>query len=243
MVRHIFHIRKMNGNQATYSLKNVLSFICCVFLFSCDPNNDEDYKPCLTPFRLEAFWPANVSFEWIPYHQNIYYTFKHSSTDSLQFQLSQFREPQDFLQSNFFVICPQDSHQMKPVDYILKSYRFTLKNTNPSQELSKIQLQLATLLDERNSSYDKVLLADILTISATLKTDGDFPLLQFPVLDRGFIPHNNIRFLYQDSLYLDQKLLYSVYYNDENPFQIQIFYTNSGIEAIRFKNKFYFRNY
>lgn len=228
---------------ANYKLKYLAQLISCICLFACETQNDDDYNPCLSPFRLETIWPAAVGFDWIPYLPGQAYTFKHSNTDSMVFQISTYKESQDFLQSIFLIRCPQDTAQQKPIEYTLKSYFSTLKNINPLHPLSYIQINLASLLDEQNSTYDQILLADIISINSGLKIHGDVPLFQFPVLDRGFIPQNNIRFLYQDSLYLDQKLLRSVYYNDENTFQIQIFYTTLGIEAIRFNNKLYFRNF
>lgn len=220
----------------------LLPYLYLLILISCNSDSEIVYNPCLSSFKLQAFWPATASLDWLPNIQDDPFIFIHNSKDSLQFHLTQFRDPQEFLSSHFFITCPQDTLQRKPVDYTLKAYHYRLENMDTSHQVSDIPLALAPRLDEMNSTYDKVLLTDVLSVNITLKGPGEIPLFQFPVLDRGYLAQTNFRYLFKDSLNLDQRQLQDVFYNDENPYQIRIYYSISGIEAIEYSNKVYFRN-
>ncbi|MBK8954888.1 MAG: hypothetical protein IPM34_04935 [Saprospiraceae bacterium] len=236
-----FIVRVLNQKIYLSKAKAWLFILSFHALQSCTNSSDDLYNPCVIPLKLETFWPANSSLDWIKELPDQILRFKSRTEDSLSFQLTEYKKVLDIDHSQFYIVCPQDSLQKRPVGYSTKSYLFKYNNLNKAHPVNAINIQLTVVLDERHSTYDGPLLADLLNFSISIENSGEIQLMQFPVLDRGFIPFNTIRYLYKDDLMLGQNSIKSVYYNDDNAHQFNIYYTDQGFGAIRFLQNIYWK--
>lgn len=211
---------------------NCSSLILCVFLLSC--NKEEPvYNACLRHFQLEALTPATKSLDWIPYSENHVLLFSNDKGSIIKLTRMNLNEIRESLKSFIKIPCPNDSLQTTYIDYITFEYQNKFIVTEGNTSLSEIEMNVDVILDERNSNLDDPKLADILKLNFRFKKPGQaestLKVLEFPILDRGYIDALSMGYLYHPSVTLHSKSFAEVFTNYENDEQIKAYYSINGL--------------
>lgn len=216
----------------------LISFI--IGSLSCT-SDDTGYDPCKNFIRVE---PVQVSFEsrsWIDYSLHQTLRFVAADSSRIQFIAKSLFVPSVLL-SDFNVSCPYDSNQIQKVEVPLKSLTTVFENADSTHPLRFIQLEIKTVLDTRNSSLDKLLLADVLAIWVQTRSANLRQILSYPVFDRGYTYPIECSYLFIDQLHLGSKIFNDVYYNSEQTDAPVLYLSGKKIIALIWRGKTYLAN-
>ncbi len=206
---------------------------------ACLDQKEEMFNPCTIHQKLEELYPAQQSLSWLYYPEKSFVEFEQAGGARIRFQVSQSMSIEEGLYSSFVIPCPQDSSQTRLVDYHVKEYVYTLDNIDTSSRIQTIALALSVVLDEHNSTLDRPLLADVLTLYVKTRVRGRFQVLQFPVTIRGYDTPVQGGFQNFETLILSGRTFNNVYVNTENESAIKLFYTPDGLIGIESEDGLY----
>ncbi len=217
-----------------YAFLKLLSVVCVWTGYSsCRHLNEEPFNPCEVAQKLEDLWPTTLSVDYLNYPVNRLLLFTNSQGETDSFRVAESMQAQEGLYSSFKIQCPYDSAQQSQVDYHVKEYSYTLVNLDTNSLIQNIQFELSVVLDERSSTLDRPLLADLLTIRTKQSRRGSYKVLQFPLTLRGY--ENPIQGGYQfyEIYNLAGRQFSNVYVNEDNESELKLYCNQDGLIGIQ----------
>jgi len=226
-------------NQGLFPIANFIAYLIIGFLFStCHEEDGLAYNPCKIPTQLELLHPAAPSRAWLPYQTGNELVFMTRDSQILKFMVSKSFVPGRVYDA-FYVICPQDSTQLKQVNYAAETWTTQFQNTNPMHSLISMDFQISTLLDKKTSRLDKIQLADIMEVSITTSNFPPSKNISFVIFDRGYNDPSEVNHLWADTLWLNSQWYQEVYYSVEKDGGPILYFKDYQPFAIQYKNKLY----
>jgi hypothetical protein len=226
-------------------INRIIVHRCLFFLilwFSCSPD-DSVYNPCLTHLRIDNPRPSQHSLNWMPAFGGPQLIYQTLSGKEITLEPSTEQFYRESLHSNFNISCPQDTSQISKVDYTSLEYQNVYYVSSPIGQLAAIQISLDVLVDELNSDLDDIKLVDFLKIDFIIRlsssTTKSVRVLQFPVLDRGYIQSFPYDYKLHNSIQLNNINYRNVFSNYEINEQILVYYNDSGLIGFEFDGEIY----
>ena len=194
---------------------------------------ESDFEPCSRHYELESLRPAEVSFDWIPYHSGQILIASSQTGATCPFRVDSFPIISKSERSFFEIPCYEDSSKTNQVFYASRVYQCKLINQTALVAIREIHITLYVFLDELNSQLDQLKMADILEISLVInngtQADEKVHTLKFPVLDRGISNLFKSNYAFDPELIVAGKKLQQVYSNYETNEKYKIFYSVQGL--------------